>query len=229
MKNSKKNIDFEAIENKYDPQLSFRELGTKINIVIITLLVSMSVYHFWASGFGLVREVLHRGIHISFVIGLVFFLFSWKRKKNSSFFSFQNVDAIDYIFAFLAVSSALYLPLLPPEILAQRVGNPKTIDVFMGSILIVLTLEATRRSVGPTLPLISIISYGPKIANKIKIILIKGNVGPTDLRVASSVKTIKIEPINTSILSGLPTLWAKISGGNNGKYNADDTAKNAKM
>jgi len=157
MENSKKNIDFEAIEKKYDPQLSFRELGSKINIVIITLLVSMSVYHFWASGFGLVREVLHRGIHISFVIGLVFFLFSWKRKKNSSFFSFQNVDAIDYIFAFLAVSSALYLPLLPPEILAQRVGNPETIDVFMGSILIVLTLEATRRSVGPTLPLISII------------------------------------------------------------------------
>ena len=157
MENSKKNIDSEALENKYDPQLSFRKLGTKINIVIITLLVSMSVYHFWASGFGLVREVLHRGIHISFVIGLVFFLFSWKRKKNSSFFSFQNVDVIDYIFAFLAVSSALYLPLLPPEILAQRVGNPETIDVFMGSILIVLTLEATRRSVGPTLPLISII------------------------------------------------------------------------
>ena len=157
MENSKKNIDSEALENKYDPQLSFRKLGTKINIVIITLLVSMSVYHFWASGFGLVREVLHRGIHISFVIGLVFFLFSWKRKKNSSFFSFQNVDLIDYIFAFLAVSSALYLPLLPPEILAQRVGNPETIDVFMGSILIVLTLEATRRSVGPTLPLISII------------------------------------------------------------------------
>ena len=75
MKNSKKNIDFEELEKKYDPQLSFRILGSKIDIVVITLLVSMSVYHFWASGFGLVREVLHRGIHISFVIGLVFLLF----------------------------------------------------------------------------------------------------------------------------------------------------------
>ncbi len=160
MKNSKKNINFEELEKKYDPQLSFRILGPKIDIVIISLLVSMSVYHFWASGFGLVREVLHRGIHISFVIGLVFLLFDWKRKKNQiekNYFSFQNIDLIDYIFAFLAVSSALYLPLLPPEILAQRVGNPEKIDVFMGSILIVLTLEAARRSVGPTLPLISII------------------------------------------------------------------------
>ena len=163
MENSKKNINFEELERKYDPQLSFRKLGTQLNILVITLLVSMSIYHFWASGFGLVREVLHRGIHISFVIGLVFLLFSWKRKKNdfeknnSSFLNFQNIDFIDYVFAFLAVSSALYLPLLPPEVLAQRVGNPQKIDVFMGSILIILTLEAARRSVGATLPLISII------------------------------------------------------------------------
>ena len=82
MKNSKENINFEEIERKYDPQLSFRKLGPKINIVVITLLISMSIYHFWASGFGLVREVLHRGIHISFVIGLVFLLFDWRKKKN---------------------------------------------------------------------------------------------------------------------------------------------------
>ncbi len=163
MENLKKNINFEELEKKYDPQLSFRKVGPKLDLVIITLLVSMSLYHFWASGFGLVREVLHRGIHISYVIGLVFILFGWRRNKiyneknRFNFFYFQNVSLLDYILAFLAVSSALYLPLLPPEILAQRVGNPQAIDVFMGSILIILTLEAARRSVGPTLPLISII------------------------------------------------------------------------
>ena len=163
MKNSKEKINFDELEAEYDPQLSFRKLGPKLNIIIVILLVSMSVYHFWASGFGLVREVLHRGIHISYVIGLVFILFNWKKKKDNfdehkfNFLTFQNVNLLDYIFAFLAISTALYLPLLPPEILAQRVGNPETIDVLMGSILIILTLEAARRSVGPTLPLISII------------------------------------------------------------------------
>jgi TRAP-type uncharacterized transport system fused permease subunit len=121
----------------------------------------MSLYHFWASGFGLVREVLHRGIHISYVIGLVFIVFSWKKNTedriNNSLFSFQNVSILDYIFAILTVASALYLPLLPSEILASRVGNPELIDVVMGSILIILTLEAARRSVGPTLPIISVI------------------------------------------------------------------------
>ena len=163
MTNLSSQKSFEEIEREYDPQLSFRKVGSKLNIFIMMLLVSMSVYHFWASGFGLVREVLHRGIHISYVIGLVFLLFSWKKDTNifienkKNFLNFQNVPVLDYIFAILALASALYLPLLPPEILAQRVGNPQNIDVLMGSIIILLTLEAARRSVGPTLPFIAII------------------------------------------------------------------------
>jgi TRAP transporter 4TM/12TM fusion protein len=163
MTNLSSQKSFEEIEREYDPQLSFRKVGSKLNIFIMMLLVSMSVYHFWASGFGLVREVLHRGIHISYVIGLVFLLFSWKKDTNilienkKNFLNFQNVPVLDYIFAILALASALYLPLLPPEILAQRVGNPQNIDVLMGTIIILLTLEAARRSVGPTLPVIAII------------------------------------------------------------------------
>ena len=153
--------DLKKIEEKYDPQLSFRTIGPKLSFIVTAILVSMSLYHFWASGFGLVREVLHRGIHISYVIGLVFILFSWKKNDeyriNNSLFFFQNVSILDYIFAILTVASALYLPLLPSEILASRVGNPELIDVVMGSILIILTLEAARRSVGPTLPIISVI------------------------------------------------------------------------
>ena len=61
--------DLKKIEEKYDPQLSFRTIGPKLSFIVTAILVSMSLYHFWASGFGLVREVLHRGIHISYVIG----------------------------------------------------------------------------------------------------------------------------------------------------------------
>ena len=60
-------------------------------------------------------------------------------------------------FSIFVVVTALYLPLLPPEILASRVGNPSSTEVIMGSILIILTLEAARRSIGYTLPLICII------------------------------------------------------------------------
>jgi TRAP transporter 4TM/12TM fusion protein len=123
----------------------------------------MSAYHFYASGFGLVRELLHRSIHLSFVLGLTFLLFSYKKSNNTgksvapAWHSFNGVPLLDIVFSIMAVAAALYLPLLPPEIVAQRVGNPSQFDVFMGSVLLVLTLEASRRAVGPTLPFIAMI------------------------------------------------------------------------
>ena len=63
------------IERNFDPEVAFRPTGKFLGFVIGAILVSMSVYHSYASGFGLVRELLHRGIHLSFVLGLVFLLF----------------------------------------------------------------------------------------------------------------------------------------------------------
>ena len=88
----------------------------------------MSVYHFYASGFGLIRELLHRGIHLSFVLGLVFLLFGWRRETAripvTGMFQLQGVPILDLLFSALAVAAAIYLPLLPPEIVSERVGNP---------------------------------------------------------------------------------------------------------
>ncbi|MEB8385685.1 TRAP transporter permease [Rhodobacteraceae bacterium KMM 6894] len=148
------------IERKFDPETAFRPTGKTLAVVISTALVAMSVYHFYASGFGLVRELLHRGIHISFVLGLVFLLFGVRKTDTilppRAWYRFDGVPLIDIVFALMAVAAALYLPLLPPAALAQRVGNPSGTDIIMGSALLILTLEATRRSVGPTLPIIGL-------------------------------------------------------------------------
>lgn len=154
--------DLHEIERKYDPELAFRPTGRSIAMLVSVCLVAMSAYHFYASGFGLVRELLHRGIHLSFVLGLVFLLFSWRRSTSASlpapaWFRLSGVPILDLVFAIMAVAAAMYLPLLPPAALSVRVGNPSDLDVLMGTALFVLTLEATRRSVGPTLPIIALI------------------------------------------------------------------------
>jgi TRAP transporter 4TM/12TM fusion protein len=150
------------IERKFDPETAFRATGKKLGFLISGVLVAMSLYHFYASGPGLIRELLHRSIHLSFVLGLVFLMFSWRKTPSSDvasrlWYRIEGVAVLDILFAFLAVGAALYLPLLPPEIVSQRVGNPSEIDVLMGTILLVLTLEASRRSVGPTLPIIAML------------------------------------------------------------------------
>jgi len=151
------------IERKYDPETAFRATGKMLTIVVSLALVAMSLYHVYASGFALIRELLHRGIFLSFMLGLVFILFSARKAENTgilpppAWYRFSGVSIYDIILAILGVCAALYLPLLPPEIVSERVGNPSQSDVLMGSALLILVLEATRRSVGPTLPIIALI------------------------------------------------------------------------
>ena len=159
------------LQKRYEVKTNERELKNFLKSFAFLVLALMSVYHFYASGFGTIREILHRGIHISFVVGLVFIFYSWKKidhsKKNF------NTPLIDIILSILVVISALYLPLLPPEVLAPRVGNPENIDIIMGSFLIVLTLEAARRSIGFTLPFICVLFilfaiFGPYFPGALK-------------------------------------------------------------
>ena len=165
------------IERKFDREVLFRPTGKVLGALIAFILVCMSGYHFYASGFGLIRELLHRGIHLSFVLSLVFLLFSaTKSNKKAQGRLWYNLDGIpftDLILAMLATIAALYLPLLSPAALAQRVGNPSSLDILMGSSLLILTLEATRRSVGITLPIIGLIFiafayFGPWMPGALK-------------------------------------------------------------
>jgi len=153
--------DLTRIEREFDPESAFRATGKHIGMVITAGLVAMSIYHFYASGFALIQELTHRGIHLSFVLGLVFLLFSWRKSLSTevapvAWYRFEGVALMDIVLSILGVVAAMYLPLLPSAALAQRVGNPSPGDVFMGSALLLLTLEATRRSVGITLPLIAV-------------------------------------------------------------------------
>ena len=97
------------IEREFDPETAFRPTGKTLGFVIAAILVSMSVYHFYASGFGLVRELVHRGIHLSFVLGLVFLLFGVRKNDTlppKAWYRFDGVPLIDIVFAVLAVGAA---------------------------------------------------------------------------------------------------------------------------
>lgn len=164
---SDQTIDLAELERKYDPEMAFRPTGKTVGLIVTTALVAMSIYHYYAAGFGLIRELVHRGIHLSFVLGLIFVVFGATRRENDTLHSSSalrpgGIGIWDWAFAIIAVVAALYLPLLPAAAQAMRVGNPSTMDVVMGTALILLTLEAARRSVGWTLVAIAIafIGYG---------------------------------------------------------------------
>jgi TRAP transporter 4TM/12TM fusion protein len=158
--------EIEALEEKLDPEMRFRPLLWGAGVIVTSLLFILSCFHYFTAGFGLLPEITHRGIHLAFVLGLVFLVFAVRTKDNdktpaASLLAPLGVPFYDWIFALAAVAACLYVPWVFDD-LAFRVGNPLPADWIMGSIMVVLLLEATRRSVGWPLPIIAVIliAYG---------------------------------------------------------------------
>ena len=42
---------------------------------LTALLIVLSCFHYYTAGFGLLRETTHRGVHLAFVLGLIFLVF----------------------------------------------------------------------------------------------------------------------------------------------------------
>ena len=147
------------LEAKYDSEMRFRPMADIALTTVTTLLIVLSAFHYYTAGFGLLREATHRGVHLAFVLGLIFLVFAFNKKagvqRSPSWHHPLGLPLYDWVFALLAVASSLYIPYVFDD-LAFRIGNPDTIDVVMGSTLIVLMLEATRRAMGWPLPIIAI-------------------------------------------------------------------------
>ena len=172
-------IDEKAVaelEAKYDNEMRFRPMANIAATTVTTLLIALSCFHYYTAGFGLLREATHRGVHLAFVLGLIFLVFAFSKKtaaqQQSSWHHPLGLPLYDWLCAIAAVAAALYIPYVFDD-LAFRVGNPDTLDVVMGTTLIVLLLEATRRAMGWPLPIIAIVfmlyaMFGPVFPGLLK-------------------------------------------------------------
>ena len=96
-----------------------------------------------------------RNIHLAFAIVMVFF--SFPRNKNTSSSKLKLIPWNDYFLAFLGFCGALYVTWDYQGVFVDRAGLPNNLDMIVGSIFIVILLEAARRSIGPALPILAII------------------------------------------------------------------------
>jgi TRAP transporter 4TM/12TM fusion protein len=68
----------------------------------------------------------------------------------------DRIPAIDYILALAGSLAALYI-VFDYSGLALRAGAPITRDLVIGTVLVILLLEAARRVIGPALPIIALL------------------------------------------------------------------------
>jgi TRAP transporter 4TM/12TM fusion protein len=137
------------LERKHDADLQFRNLKGFAIPLVSTLLVALSIFHYYTAGYGILTEHWHKAIHLAAVLGLIFLLFPTRRTLPGP--SLGGVPVIDWLLAALVVAATIYLPLVFDD-LTFRIGSPNTMDVLFGTLMVVLTLEAVRRAMGWVLP-----------------------------------------------------------------------------
>ena len=150
----------QELEEKFDPEMRFRAVVPPAMQLVKYLLITLSCFHYYTAGFGLLQETTHRGVHMAFVLGLIFLVFAGSKSSASqspahSLATPGGVPLLDWVLALCCVASVLYIPYVFND-LAFRVGNPSTLDVVFGTLLFFTLLEATRRSMGWPLPLIAL-------------------------------------------------------------------------
>ncbi len=194
---------------EYDPEANFRKLVGAAAGLVTLLGVALSLFHVYTAGFGLLNEIVHRAVHLAFVLGLVFLVFPDERGRKvrrdwlvslgfAAFYLYLAVELVralaargpvpgapwflvvmgllafltlplpwlsgprdripprDWILAAVAASVSLYFVLFFEEIFIRRVGSPIALDYMMGVVAILVVLEATRRTMGLSLPIIGV-------------------------------------------------------------------------
>ena len=73
----------QKLEEQLDPEMQFRPLTPRAGWLVAGLLLALSSFHYYTAGFGLLPEATHRGVHLSFVLGLIFLVFPWRRGRST--------------------------------------------------------------------------------------------------------------------------------------------------
>lgn len=126
--------------------------------LIFVLGVLWSLFQLSIASWLILDSVFIRAIHLGFGLSLVFLSFPMMRTPFLNLKCLSRTDKvplIDYILAGLGCFAALYI-LLDYKGIILRYGLPITRDIVVGTMLIILLLEASRRVIGPALSLVAI-------------------------------------------------------------------------
>ena len=135
-----------------DKETDFQTEGLSKGVtrLIAAIGVAMSVYHLYTGYFGAPEAFLHRAIHLLFTMVLIFFLFPFSKEDW-----WKKYRWMDWFFILLTLASIGYL-FINYEYIITRYALVHPLsgsDMVFGILLAALLVEASRRAIGPALPL----------------------------------------------------------------------------
>jgi len=142
-----------------EAEFGSRRLSGVTRYIIPCIAAAWSLFQLSLPDVLILDSIYVRSIHLGFAILLVYLSYpAFKKREFRGIFSFLSVknriSFIDWGLGIIGAFAALYLAINYAE-LAERQGAPIFMDIIVGVVLVVLLLEAARRSLGPFLVIVA--------------------------------------------------------------------------
>jgi TRAP transporter 4TM/12TM fusion protein len=146
--------------NSFSAVLKELRLAGKKGTVIALIAMAMSLFFLYTSFAGSFTTFVQRGLLLVFAMPLIFLTVA--NKKEGAYSRLTTP-----ILAVISPIPFLYIAMIQDQLML-RGGIPNTLDIVMGVSATLLVLEATRKKIGWSLPMISIILiiygfFGPRM------------------------------------------------------------------
>jgi TRAP transporter 4TM/12TM fusion protein len=136
------------IIEEFESESATRQLGGVWRWVIGALSASLAIYALYWTQYNVTTQV-YRASFLMVVLVLTFLVYPMRKRDR------RSISVLDIGLAILAIISLGFL-ILNYEQALQRITRPTQTEIVMGMLLVVLVLEATRRTTGWPLPLTAI-------------------------------------------------------------------------
>ncbi|MFB0972552.1 MAG: hypothetical protein QMB54_06175, partial [Neofamilia sp.] len=144
--------DVDELMDKYDLDTSkLRKLSGKVGLIVSIIAIIMSAFHLWTAWQGTLLAMKQRSLHMILAFTIGFLLYPAHSKEDKT-----KVNLLDWVFVALSIAVWGYI-FFNVEAIALKGGRMSQQDLILGAIAILITLEVTRRVVGPELPIVTIV------------------------------------------------------------------------
>ncbi|MEI3614398.1 TRAP transporter permease [Pseudogracilibacillus sp. SO30301A] len=129
-------------------------LKGKVSLLLSLFAIAMSTFHVYTAIFGVFDSIIQRSAHLAFALILTFFLYPVSNKSRK-----DRVGTLDWILVILSIASLSYF-VINGQSIASRISYIQEISLIgliAASIVGILLLEATRRTIGNALVVIIVI------------------------------------------------------------------------
>lgn len=145
-------MDVDELMEQYDLETSkLRKLTGKVALFITIVAILMSAFHLFTAWHGTLLAMKQRSLHLIFAFTLGFALYPGFKKSSK-----DKIDIMDWVLMILSIGVWGYI-FFNVEAIALKGGQMSTTDMVLGVLAVLLTLEVTRRVVGPELPIVTIV------------------------------------------------------------------------